>query len=991
MNDAQRITRWELLLLTGIVILGIAFRLYQIDVIPPGLHNDEAAYALDAQAVLRGQYALFFERNSGREPIFIYLLALGFQLFGATPATIRLTAALIGSATILTTWWMVRALFRFAPEQQSMSPRWFALWTAGFLAVSYWHLSFSRLGFRAITLPLLTTLTFALLWRTWRQLRQQPASPPWRTAILGGAALGLTFYTYTASRMAFVLFLAAVALVFLLAPRFMIARRQLLLTAAASLGAALLVVTPLLLYFAAHPDTFIVHAAELSIFSPTYAEGGPVSAFARSLLATLLMFVSSPDLNLRHNPAQIPVFDPLLALWLGFGVVVAVATWRKLTPAFALFWFALFLTPALFAAERPPHSLRTLGVLPIVYVLPLLAMAWVIGRTPLRFRPVMRWLPAPFWVLAAVIAATSYFGAWTPLDRFRPFFFVDFANLARDLSAPQPEATRWLLPLAAPYTFNTMDFLLTHPERFATVVTADEEQAIQALTALTTPSAPVAVHVLRWPFDPELPKFAWEFADPRRLLDFLLRRNSRGPATLGETPSGIPYAAYTLIDTPDFSLPETERETAIEFGDALQLTAVNVGAGPDAAIDAAGILTFTADSPLWAVLRWQAPASIPSTLKTSLVVQDGDGNWLTQVDELLPGARYPASTDWAAGERAATYHSIDLPAGLAPGRYTLTLRVYVEESGRTLPAQDTTGATTALTVATLDVLPPRQPGAAVLPQFSPTTPIQTGDLELLGYDLPVQTLAPGDRLPLTLYLRAPTTPTTTYTLDVTLRTDDGVAVVQHRVTPGGAKFPTHTWRAGEIVRVPIALPTDPALANGRYTLQLAFDAGSEIQAHGDLATVEINGRPRVLTPPPVSQPISATFDDAVQLLGVDAPGDIVVTPGATLTVTLLWQPLRTETRPLVRFAQLLNGAGQLAAQQDTVPCDGACPATGWLAGEYLLDTATLSLPPDLPAGAYTLITGWYDPVSQQRLPAFDAAGNSLPNDVVIAPVAIQVE
>ena len=315
MNDAQRITRWELLLLTGIVILGIAFRLYQIDVIPPGLHNDEAAYALDAQAVLHGQHALFFERNSGREPLFIYLLALSFQIFGATPATIRLTATLIGSATILTTWWMVRELFRFAPEQQAMSPRWFALWTAAFLAVSYWHLSFSRLGFRAITLPLLTTITFALLWRAWREVRQRPAATPFATALLGGAALGLTLYTYTAGRMAFVLFLTVVGMALFLAPRFAMARRQLLKTATMFLGAALLVAAPLLIYFAMNPEYFAAHAAELSIFSPTYAENGPIGAFARSLFATLRMFISSSDLNLRHNPAQIPVFDPLLAIW----------------------------------------------------------------------------------------------------------------------------------------------------------------------------------------------------------------------------------------------------------------------------------------------------------------------------------------------------------------------------------------------------------------------------------------------------------------------------------------------------------------------------------------------------------------------------------------------------------------------------------------------------------------------------------------------------
>jgi len=40
----------------------------------------------------------------------------------------------------------------------------------------------------------------------------------------------------------------------------------------------------------------------------------------------------------------------------------------------------------------------------------------------------------------------------------------------------------------------------------------------------------------------------------------------------------------------------------------------------------------------------------------------------------------------------------------------------------------------------------------------------------------------------------------------------------------------------------------------------------------------------------------------------------------------------------------------------------------------------LSLPPDLPAGRYTLLAGLYRPTDGNRLPAIGEGGHPLPND-----------
>ena len=56
-------------------------------------------------------------------------------------------------------------------------------------------------------------------------------------------------------------------------------------------------------------------------------------------------------------------------------------------------------------------------------------------------------------------------------------------------------------------------------------------------------------------------------------------------------------------------------------------------------------------------------------------------------------------------------------------------------------------------------------------------------------------------------------------------------------------------------------------------------------------------------------------------------------------------------------------------QADGVPGEWTRPTTGWLPGEYVMDTHTLNLPAELPPGPLTLRVGLYDPVTGARLMA----------------------
>lgn len=89
--------------------------------------------------------------------------------------------------------------------------------------------------------------------------------------------------------------------------------------------------------------------------------------------------------------------------------------------------------------------------------------------------------------------------------------------------------------------------------------------------------------------------------------------------------------------------------------------------------------------------------------------------------------------------------------------------------------------------------------------------------------------------------------------------------------------------------------------------------------------------------------------------------------GGTLGVTLNWQALEPAERDYTVFVHLLDADGQLVAQHDGMPRDGGRPTTDWDAGETIVDTHFVLLPPGLSEGDYRLRAGWYDGQTGERV------------------------
>jgi hypothetical protein len=201
-------------------------------------------------------------------------------------------------------------------------------------------------------------------------------------------------------------------------------------------------------------------------------------------------------------------------------------------------------------------------------------------------------------------------------------------------------------------------------------------------------------------------------------------------------------------------------------------------------------------------LFWQQ-AEPGTSQDVSLWLQDGDGR------------RFAAQTirvgGWPAGTVRRDPRELDLPADLPDGRYALTVQV-----GESAP-----GELRAIIVKGRDKRfdTPRM-GHAQVATYS-------GQVDLLGYDLGADRVAPGGEVALTLYWRAHAPMRTSYTVFNHLVGANGAVVGQWDSTPVGGTLPTTEWVTGEVIADRYRIPVKADAPPGESRLWIGwYDAAS---------------------------------------------------------------------------------------------------------------------------------------------------------------------
>ena len=174
-----------ILLLVISCFIIVFFRIFQITEVPSEMFSDQAEKLLDVMDVLRGDFPVFFIRNTGREAIQFYITAIIIKTFGTD---INFLSLKIG--TVLFGFVTLPFIFLIGKDQ---SNKWGGLIAMLFAGIGYWPNVISRVGLRYSLYPLFTA---PILYFLIRGLRERNRNYLLKCGLL----LGLGLHGYSSFR-----------------------------------------------------------------------------------------------------------------------------------------------------------------------------------------------------------------------------------------------------------------------------------------------------------------------------------------------------------------------------------------------------------------------------------------------------------------------------------------------------------------------------------------------------------------------------------------------------------------------------------------------------------------------------------------------------------------------------------------------------------------------------------------------------------------------
>jgi 4-amino-4-deoxy-L-arabinose transferase-like glycosyltransferase len=384
-GEGNRIWRW----ISWILLLGVALglRVWGLGDDPNGFWTDEAANGYFSYCLLEtgrgpsGEFLPLFSQSLGdnNESLYRFLTVPSLLLFGVTAFAVRLPAALVGTLTV---WSLQRVVGVWFGRVAGWSAAWL-------LALSPWHLQFSRAGFRTILLPLLVCLGL--------QAFQKGIGDRPRRLLLSGLLFGLGLYSYSAGRVFVPILVGSLCLMFW---RELWERRRYAIGFGVIFGAILIVLLP-----------FWVSSSGLA-----RAESVRVESLGQGVLNYLsyfdpaFLFLEGDDI-LRHSLRGFGQLHRLEILTLLLGLT-AMATERWRPHWILLVWLLAYPLAAAVAVE-PHHALRSLIGAPIFAIISGIGVGALyeqIGK--LRVQKLLLSVFSLALFLSASLWVTAYFGSY---------------------------------------------------------------------------------------------------------------------------------------------------------------------------------------------------------------------------------------------------------------------------------------------------------------------------------------------------------------------------------------------------------------------------------------------------------------------------------------------------------------------------------------------------------------------------------------------------
>lgn len=154
------------IILIAIIAVGIFIRFYKLGEVPKGFYIDEASIGYNAYSILKtgkdefGKSfpVMFRSFSTFQSPIYTYITVPFVYFLGITPFSVRLPSAIFGMLTIPLLFFLVKNL---SPEPNN---KYLAPFSATLLAISPWHILYSRTAYEANIALFLLLLGLLLLY-----------------------------------------------------------------------------------------------------------------------------------------------------------------------------------------------------------------------------------------------------------------------------------------------------------------------------------------------------------------------------------------------------------------------------------------------------------------------------------------------------------------------------------------------------------------------------------------------------------------------------------------------------------------------------------------------------------------------------------------------------------------------------------------------------------------------------------------------------------
>ena len=360
----SRVTLLTLLILA----LSIVFRVSRIAVTPAEAQSDHVEASEDVRSILNGQYMIFFPRNTGREATQFYLTAVMSSITGYSFDTLKLTMALVGSLNVIPMYYLGKELL----------DRRFGLLAAFFMAISYWHIIVSRIGWRIVLAPFWTTVTLYFLLRAFRTGRRNDY-------LFTGLALGAGLHGYMAFRVTPLLVVVLLVLKAVLDRGSHFNWREFLTNSVLLVVTSMLIYLPMFRYMYDDPRMlwYRVLTRTTSLERPLES---PYSVFLSNVKRALQMFNWMGDgawtASIPGRPALDYVSGGLFVLGVAYLLYTLVVKRRPIALYLVVAIFIVLL-PSTLAIAFPvenPSNIRASGVIPLTVLLAALPLYIVGGQ-----------------------------------------------------------------------------------------------------------------------------------------------------------------------------------------------------------------------------------------------------------------------------------------------------------------------------------------------------------------------------------------------------------------------------------------------------------------------------------------------------------------------------------------------------------------------------------------------------------------------------------